>query len=369
MTFTAILASNLVTNLRMEYQNHRSLYEVQPILTQQFLDLQAGRVAHAILDNDTRVRFTLPVSISQRGKDQVLVVPAESRDNVVGHKLIPWKRDLRDQILQQFVNLEQSSNQALSQCGSLMRFVVAQSMVHQMLPDGRSVHYQLLEGDEIPSQPVETNEVSGSALMAGSDAISEQPEGNHGRGELQVPYSPVAMRFFLPQWVTFDDNDQLLVRTLEEAEGHIRSMQTYLQALHHAVVIDPYIVADETYQRKRTGMLGQLVNQGRALSRYETNTLVQAIQRRARQNSLNRGLTLELPYFDDQDLAVKNYPLEVIPVGRIMFIPAFIVLAVRKEYGKISQDTRLNSSTRKHLLSLLAILEKAFLNQKEFESI
>jgi hypothetical protein len=37
---------------------------------------------------------------------------------------------------------------------------------------------------------------------------------------------------------------------------------------------------------------------------------------------------------------------------------------VRKEYDHIIQDTCLNSSTHKHLLSLLAVLEKVFLDTK-----
>ena len=360
MTFSAILAVHPVSNLRMEYQYHKSLYEAQPAVLQHFLDLQAGRIAQAILDDVSRLRFSLPERVFPVEGAEALDIPAGQREQVVGRGLFPWTRDLRAGILAQFISLERSPDQALALCGSLMRFAVAQNMVHKMLPDGRSAHYRLLEGDEIPSQPWELAPAPQSAMKAGTDAITQQPENQDGRGDLQVPYPPAALRFFLPQWVAFDEQDRLLTNTLEEAESRIRSMQTYLQILHHAVAIDPYIVADETYQRKRTGMLGQLLNQGRALSRYETSELVTAIQRRARTNSLNRGLSLDLSYFDDQDLAIKSFELEVIPVGRIMFVPAFIVLAVRKEYARISQDTRLNSSTRKHLLSLLAILEKAF---------
>jgi hypothetical protein len=139
--------------------------------------------------------------------------------------------------------------------------------------------------------------------------------------------------------------------------------------LHHAVTIDPYFVADETYQRKRTGILGQLVNQGRAMSRFETQELITAMRRRVQANSLNRGFTIDLTYFDDQELAMKPYFVEIVPAGRIMFIPAFVVLAMRREYARIIQDTPLNSSTRKHLLALLAMLEQAFLTQKEYNQL
>ena len=51
---------------------------------------------------------------------------------------------------------------------------------------------------------------------------------------------------------------------------------------------------------------------------------------------------------------------EVIPTGRIMFVPAFVVRAAREEQAKAAQDTRLNPSTRRHLLAELKLLEAAF---------
>ena len=48
-----------------------------------------------------------------------------------------------------------------------------------------------------------------------------------------------------------------------------------------------------------------------------------------------------------------------------MFVPAFVVRAVRQEEVKVSQDTRFNPSTRKHLLHLLDLLEMAFESGKE----
>jgi hypothetical protein len=43
-----------------------------------------------------------------------------------------------------------------------------------------------------------------------------------------------------------------------------------------------------------------------------------------------------------------------------MFVPAFVVRAVRDERVKVAQDTRLNASTRKYLLAELKRLELAF---------
>jgi hypothetical protein len=57
---------------------------------------------------------------------------------------------------------------------------------------------------------------------------------------------------------------------------------------------------------------------------------------------------------------MKDYPFEVIPAGRIMFVPAFVVRAAQEEAVKVAQDTRLSSSTRNHILAELCMLEEAF---------
>ncbi len=57
----------------------------------------------------------------------------------------------------------------------------------------------------------------------------------------------------------------------------------------------------------------------------------------------------------------KSYNFDVIPAGRVMFVPAFVVLAVRAQGAKVAQDTRLSQSTRRHLLAELGILEQIFL--------
>jgi len=171
--------------------------------------------------------------------------------------------------------------------------------------------------------------------------------------------APIALRFYMPQWVAVD-GDRLLVRSTSEAEVCIASMQHYLGTLHLAVSLAPYIFADEEYQRKRYGMLGQLINQGRALARYWTSEIVGKIQRKAAAGDLNRGLSLSLPYFDDQMLEMRMLEFEVIPTGRTMFVPAFVVLAARREQAQVAQDAHLSHATRIHLLAELKTIEKAF---------
>jgi len=248
---------------------------------------------------------------------------------------------------------------------ALLRYAIARHMVYDMLPAGRTVSYVAAEGEEIPSLPDPNQPEIASAFTQATDAVAEQ----HGdaeegpavdRGDLQVPYVPFARRFYLPQWVAFDADAKLLVHSLAEAQAHIGSMQRFVNVLHAAVAMAAYFVADETYQQKRYGMLGQLVNQGRACARYETRQIINIIQRRAVAQELNRGLSLSLLYFDDQALKLKTYPFVVIPAGRIMFVPAFVVRAAREEAVKVAQDTRLSPSTRRQILAEFALLAQAF---------
>lgn len=360
------LADGAVSQLRQEYLSYQDLLQAQPPLVQRFLEIQAASLADAIVQGLSQVRFTLPdrVVISpHEAEAKPAVVPKDSREQMTGGLMDRLTRtDLRTALRLRLGELEQSSNHPVAVSAGLLRHTVARHMVYNMLPSGRTVQYATAEDEEIPSVPLKHKAEPESAIMATTDAIGvEEDKRDASRGELLVPYVEAARRFFLPQWVAFDDEGRLLVGGVNEAEAAVASMQHYLAVLHAAVGLAPYMVADDEYQRKRYGILGQLVNQGRALARYEVNEIIQTIQKRAAAHDLNRGLSLSLPYFHDQQLTLENYDFEVIPTGRIMFVPAFVVRAAREQEAKIAQDTRLNQSTRKHLLEELSTLEKAFI--------
>lgn len=353
--------------LAKEFERCQTLFEAQPALTQRFLESEAHGVANAVIQQVPQVRFSLPDRIvstnAVNNQEQERVVPEEARDQLAGGLVDRLTRTGAQAIVRQRLEeLEASPKQAISLAAVLMRHAIAIVMVHQMLPDGRSVHYIPAEGEEIPTIPVEDATSRASAITAHSDAIVEtgSEDEEDGRGELIVPFVPYARQFFLPQWVALDANDELLVHSENQAEADLASMQQYLKILHAAISLAPYVVADPEYQRKRYGMLGQLINQGRALSRFQTREIIETIQRRAAAHDLNRGLSLSLPYFDDQSLEMRSHDFDIIPAGRIMFVPAFVVLASRKEQVKVDQDTRLSRSTRRHLLNELQMLEFAF---------
>jgi hypothetical protein len=359
------LADSAVSQLRQEYLGYQELLQLQPPLVQRFLETQASSLAEAVIQGLPQVRFTLPDRVilqKQEDDTKAAIVPKESREQMTGGLMDRLTRtDLRTALRLRLGELEQSTNRSVAVSASLLRHALVRHMVHNMLPAGRTVQYTVAEGEEIPSIPVHSDLEPESAITAATDAVVvEETRGEEGRGELLVPYVEAARRFYLPQWVAFDDKGRLVVGSVNEAEADIASMQRYLSVLHAAVGLAPYMVADDEYQRKRYGILGQLINQGRALALYEVEEIIRTIQRRAASHDLNRGLSLSLPYFNDQTLTMEDYSFEVIPAGRIMFVPAFVVRAAREQEAKIAQDTRLSQSTRKHLLTELRILDQDF---------
>jgi len=351
-----------------EYRRQTVLFEAQPPITQRFFETQARPVADALIQRLPRVRFELP--------DEV-VVEAPTKAGTPGRSL-PAPRNLREQTVgdligrlagadtrmalrQRLAELESSDEIAVAVGAGLLCYAVAIHLVHGVLPAGKAVTYVAEEGEEIPSIPVDGTDEVGSAITAETDAIVEEGQHGNGRGDLRTPFVPDARRFYLPQWVAFDDEGHLLLSSLQEAQAHLASMQQFVEILRTTVSIAPYMVADEEYQRKRYGILGQVINQGRALARYQTHEIIQTIRRRAVAQELNRGLSLSMPYFDDRDLEMKLWHFQVIPAGRIMFISSFIITrAARKEQDMIAHDTRLSLSTRKHLLQQLDMLAQAF---------
>lgn len=357
--------SSFTSLLRQEYEQAAQLFSAQSALTQRFIEGQARQMAEAIVHRAAQMQFALPAQVTTlTAEGQLLVVPAGSRTQLVGGGRILdrlTRVDTQQLLRQRLAELENDPVAAVSISAVLLRYATTIYMVHVMLPAGRSVKYEASDGEEIPTIPQATG--VRSALTAASDAIVDPltesgPEAE--RGELLVPYAEAARKFYLPQWVALDERDQLLVNTLDEAEAHVASMQQFMEVLHQARALASYVVVDTVYQQKRYGMLGQLVNQGRALARYEMAGIITEIRTRAARHDLNRGLSLSVPYFNDQALAMQAIDFEVIPSGRVMFVPAFVVKAARDEQAKVCDDTRLNASTRRHVLQQLKQLERAF---------
>jgi len=355
------MTNNIVPHLTQEYETQKALFENQPAIVQRFLEGQAQIIADALISKTSQIRFALPdrvvTQIIQVGQNGTITIPEAQRQNTIGGFL---QRDVRELLIRRLNELEKSADQSIAIGAGLLRYATAIHMIHNLLPSGRTVTYRADDDEQIPTIPMEDNTLE-SAITQASDAIAEDGD-KGGRGEVQTPFVPAARKFFLPQWVAFDDKGKLLVGSVKEAEAHVQSMQRYTTILHRALSLAPYMSANQEYQVKRYGILGQLVNQGRALANFKTQEIIRKIKERVEKQSLNRGLSITLSYFDDQTLEMDGSKMEVIPAGRIMFIPAFVVRAAQGEQAKVAQDTRLNSSTRKHLLGQLKTLETAFLS-------
>jgi hypothetical protein len=361
LTFDTQSMDSSASQLRQAFEAKRALFQAQPRPVQSFLESQSLLLARALTQNLGQVRFFLPDQVncmsSTRGEMQS--IPDKQRQQrVKGIASLIRHLSLQAALNDRLATLETSNYQGVVVGAALIRFTTATIMVRSLLPSGRSVSYKVEPGEEVPSQPI----VNEKGTDAGVRSTRGGDESHHERDldDGFAPYVPEARRFFLPQWVAFDEHGQLLVNTINEARTHIASMQAFMRILRIAAELAPYIVAEPEYQRKRYGMMGQLVNQGRRLARHETDEIIRCIRERVRQNRLNRGLSLSLPYFDDQDMEMKNLDFVAIPGGRIMFVPAFLVLAVCEAQAKVTQDDQMSPSTRQHLLAELKALEKAF---------
>ncbi len=319
------------SQLRLEYQSYQHLLQAQPASVQRQLEAQAAILAAALDQRASHIRYNLPDAVYQPAQDRhtsLARLPARMRRQSIGgwfDRLV--HHDTQSALLEQLFEFGKSSESPVSTATHLLRHALAVYTVHTYLPDGQKVQYRAEQDDEIPCVPV------GAARLG----------------------------FYLPQWVVVDDQQHLLVASFAEAMAIFEDMQRYLSMLDTAARLASYIVVDDEYQRKHYGILGQFVNQGRALASYQVAQICETIKRRAAAHDLDRGFSLSLPYFNDKTLAMELYDFDVVPCGRVMFVPAFLVLAVRAEGAKVIQDTRFNRTTRINLVKELYTIERTFL--------
>lgn len=102
------------------------------------------------------------------------------------------------------------------------------------------------------------------------------------------------------------------------------------------------------------------IGRGQAVARMATEEMIEELRRRAAAHQLDRGLRLSVAYFDDRRLALRWRTFTVIPRGRILFVPAFVVVAVEREIDRVRADRQYTSTTRDHLIALLNELMRAF---------
>ena len=119
-------------------------------------------------------------------------------------------------------------------------------------------------------------------------------------------------------------------------------------------------VAGREATRETAGADSLQAQRGRELARLQLEEMIDKIRRRALASALNRGLSLSLPYFDDRSGEMCWREIPIIPRSRVLFVPAFVVLAARAEAERVERDQSFSPFTKAHLLVLLRSLEEAF---------
>ena len=106
------------------------------------------------------------------------------------------------------------------------------------------------------------------------------------------------------------------------------------------------------------------VARGQDLALRAVDELLDELWRRAANHQLDRGVRLSLPFFDDRRQSLRWRDFTVIPPGRIMFVPAFVVIAAEREIGRVQADRQYTETTRRHLIEVLGVLRQAFVRSE-----
>ncbi len=302
---------------------HNQTREVQ----QHFID-QAAQLLAAIQENRATVEFSLPEKVilcdplTNCYREER--IPSRYHHQSLSRNLFQRNRSTLTNVLQRLSDLQNSSHLYLSLSANILRYWIARLWFNQ-LPQGESL-------------PVNKRDSSDPA----------EQKGNCRQERL------------FPQWILFDEAGQPLFSQPEEAKSRICSMEETLQSLLSTMAIDPSIVEEEAFLACYTSLITQWIEQGRAYCVYLTKTIASVIRRRESESTLNRGLSIRLPYFDDQLLEIKYLEIEVVPGGRITFEEFFLTQAVQQTKKRITADIKLSPTTRQHILAELTCLESYF---------
>jgi hypothetical protein len=148
--------------------------------------------------------------------------------------------------------------------------------------------------------------------------------------------------------------------SIPETQATLDSLLRCAALLGAAATLAPWLAVDESYLQTCDALLQKLIDTGRSLAGCITEEIIATIKRREEGGELNRGLSLSLPYFDDRALELKTYDFEVIPNGRILFEPGYVMWVARHEQQDVEQNPSLSASVRGQLLAELRTLEIAF---------
>lgn len=359
-TFNTLTESGIRDRFCLRVEHKESLLQAQPQAIQNFFQDQARLIIQALDAGKQRLRFAFPQYVMRPLSSieplyQKESLPPRHRRQQVGRSLPRNDSpDLMQNLIDRLSELRRSANAAISTCADLLCFILARQLL-ESLPEGKPFISQ--------SDPHLDSCASNPAISLNQTIQSES--GN----QKTEPCAETMPCFYLPQWVAFNTNGELIASTEQEAKERIHFMENYMHRLLLVLAIDPAITEEKAFQQRYYGMVSQWTHQGRAYAQYQTLQIIRTIRQRAQQNSLNRGLSLSLPFFDDQAMELRTFDFEVIPPGRILFEPFFVVQAVEDAKARVSIDPSFNDTTRQHLLAELELLQKSFAFHHHFTPI
>jgi hypothetical protein len=154
---------------------------------------------------------------------------------------------------------------------------------------------------------------------------------------------------------------QVRLNTSEDrVKAEVDRLCSYVEALRWVEQLYPGWTADDLYSEKYARLTARLTRQGHALAVYYTQRIIDDLLGRWHSGEVIRGLTLLVPYLDEQHYQMKTYRVEVIPTGRIAFRPEFVVGACRVTEQEVRHNPQLSQATRWQLISQLDMLSQAF---------
>ncbi|GAB4475635.1 MAG: hypothetical protein Kow0088_12650 [Anaerolineales bacterium] len=145
-----------------------------------------------------------------------------------------------------------------------------------------------------------------------------------------------------------------------EEMSDLANLRANLEMLSIALAFEPAITESQLFAIRYQKAVQQLISRGRSYAQQLSLKMIQTLRQRAERNDLNRGVSVSVPYFDDQKLDLCFYQLQIIPPGRIPFEETYVVQAAQQAKQKVTHDQSLNTETRQHLYEQLDLLEKSF---------
>ena len=344
-----------------ELENYQLLYNAQPAQIRNHLHQQGKQIVQDILDGLSWIQFSFPEYIYLTdGVDSAwnkCWIAPRYRQQQVGHRLLRhFHIDIIHALLERFDELQSSSHQAVVFCVRLLRFLMAKELL-ATLSNGEQI-IRLSKENKIPSLSQFSDHLISlriSFLNSSSETMSRVDRSNQLD---KISTDQVFTNDGLQKLHHSDDFPEIFLE-----------LEISLRLLEIAFVIEPSIIEDPTFKQNYEFVITQYKSEGQAYARYQTMEIIRTIRERAAQNALNRGLSLSLPYFDDQALELRSYDFEVIPAGRILFEPYFVVQAAEEAKSRVSAERSYSESTKEHLLAELDLIQKSFAFQHHYTPV